>query len=145
MDIFKGYVKTKNKKCTQKFANGEKLLSLDEAKQLDEYAGIINNGIILIDIDDEKESELLMNIVEDLQINCRVYQTTRGKHFYFKNNTVKKELPITMLITCLFAVLLSDSLFALTTLPKLPFCTPKRISPYPFSTSSLFRKTASNQ
>ncbi len=28
-----------------------------------------------------------------------------------KNNTVKKELPITMLITTLFAVLLSDSLF----------------------------------
>ena len=28
-----------------------------------------------------------------------------------KNNTVKKELPITMLITCLFAVLLSDSIF----------------------------------
>lgn len=28
-----------------------------------------------------------------------------------KNNTVKKELPITMLISCLFAVLLSDNIF----------------------------------
>lgn len=90
MELFRGFVKTKNKKCTQKFANGEKLLTLEQAKQLDEYAGIINNGIILIDIDDSTQSELLMDIVEDLQINCRVYQTTRGKHFYFKNTTVKK-------------------------------------------------------
>ena len=30
---------------------------------------------------------------------------------YVKNNTVKKELPITMLITSLFAVLLSDNIF----------------------------------
>lgn len=29
-----------------------------------------------------------------------------------KNNTVKKELPITLMITCAFAVLLSDNLFA---------------------------------
>lgn len=29
-----------------------------------------------------------------------------------KNNTVKKELPITLMITCAFAVLLSDSLFS---------------------------------
>lgn len=90
MELFRGFVKTKNKKCTQKFANGEKLLTLEQAKQLDEYAGIINNGIILIDIDDSTQSELLMDIVEALQLNCRVYQTTRGKHFYFKNTTVKK-------------------------------------------------------
>ena len=90
MNLFRGYVKTKNKKCTQKFANGEKLLTLEQAQSLPEYAGIIADGIILIDIDDKKQSELLMDIVEDLQINCRVYQTTRGKHFYFKNTKVMK-------------------------------------------------------
>lgn len=90
MNLFRGYVKTKNKKCTQKFANGEKLLTLEQAQSLPEYAGIIADGIILIDIDDKKQSEILMDIVEDLQINCRVYQTTRGKHFYFKNTKVMK-------------------------------------------------------
>lgn len=90
MDLFRGFVATKNKKCMQKFANGEKLLSLEQAEQLEEYAGIIDNGIILIDVDDSEQSELLMDIVESLQINCRVYQTTRGKHFYFKNTSVKK-------------------------------------------------------
>lgn len=90
MKLFRGYVKTIDKKCTQKFANGEKLLSLNEAKRLDEYAGILADGVILIDVDDEKQSDILMDIVEELQINCRVYKTTRGRHFYFKNNGVRK-------------------------------------------------------
>jgi putative DNA primase/helicase len=90
MKLFRGYVKTKNKKCTQRFANGEKLLTLEQAQKLDEYAGIIADGIILIDIDDKEQSEILMDIVEDLQLNCRVYKTTRGKHFYFKNDGVRK-------------------------------------------------------
>lgn len=90
MNLFRGYVKTIEKKCTQKFANGEKLLSLEQAQKLDEYAGIIADDVILIDVDDEKQSDILMDIVEDLQINCRVYKTTRGRHFYFKNTNVQK-------------------------------------------------------
>ena len=90
MDLFKGYVKTKNKKCTQKFANGEKLLTLEEAQKFDEYAGILAPETILIDIDDMEQSEILMQIVEEKQLNCRVYQTTRGRHFYFKNKGVSK-------------------------------------------------------
>lgn len=88
--LFRGYVKTRNKKCTQRFANGEPLLSFEEASNLDEYAGILADNIILIDIDDDVQSEILMKTVEDLQLNCRVYKTTRGRHFYFMNNGVKK-------------------------------------------------------
>lgn len=90
MDLFRGYVKTKNKKCTQKFANGEKLLTLEQAEKLPEYAGILGDHIILVDVDDERQSEILMDIVEDLQLNCRVYKTARGRHFYFKNTNVLK-------------------------------------------------------
>lgn len=89
-DLFKGYVRTKNKKCTQKFAGGEKLLTLEQARKFDEYAGILAEGTILIDIDDQEQSGVLMDIVEDLQLNCRVIQTTRGRHFYFKNTKVAK-------------------------------------------------------
>lgn len=88
--LFRGYVKTRNKKCTQRFANGEPLLSFEEASNLDEYAGILADNIILIDIDDNVQSEILMKTVEDLQLNCRVYKTTRGRHFYFMNSGVKK-------------------------------------------------------
>lgn len=90
MILFRGYVATKNKKCLQKFANGEKLLTLEQAEKLPEYAGILADHIILVDVDDERQSEILMDIVEDLQLNCRVYKTTRGRHFYFKNTNVLK-------------------------------------------------------
>ena len=38
------------------------------------------------------------------------------KPLIVKNNTIKKEIPILMLITCLFAVLLTDSFFNINTL-----------------------------
>lgn len=90
MNLFRGYVVTKSKKCLQKFANGEKLLTLEQAQQFDEYAGILNTETVLIDVDDLAQSEILMNIVEAKQLNCRVYQTTRGRHFLFKNKGVVK-------------------------------------------------------
>ena len=85
--FFKGYVKTKNKRCTEKFKDRTDFKSLEQVQSLDEYAGILANDAVLIDIDNSEQSELLMTIVEDLQLNCRVYQTTRGKHFLFKNTT----------------------------------------------------------
>lgn len=90
MGLFKGYVPTKNKKCLMKFKDKEAkdLLTLEEARKLSEFAGILAENTVLIDIDDYDQSEILMNIVEDLQLNCRVYQTTRGKHFLFKNGSV---------------------------------------------------------
>lgn len=36
-------------------------------------------------MDDGETSDLLFGIVQDLGLKCRVYGTTRGKHFYFKN------------------------------------------------------------
>ena len=86
-ELFKGYVPTKNKKCLMPFRNksSEELKTYDDVKNLSEYAGIIHNDMVLIDIDDFEESEILMKMVEDLQLACRVYETTRGKHFFFVN------------------------------------------------------------
>ena len=90
MELFRGYVPTNKKKCTMPFKGvpSSQLMSYDEVKDLDEYAGILADDVILIDIDDKEQSEKLMDIVEDLQLNCRVYQTTRGRHFLFKNDKV---------------------------------------------------------
>lgn len=85
-------MKTKDKECIEKFKNvpASKLHTLEEAKTFPEYAGILSDDVILIDIDDEKQSEIMMDIVEEYQLNCRVYQTTRGKHFVFRNDGVDK-------------------------------------------------------
>lgn len=87
-ELFKGYVPTRNKECLMKFKNKSKneLKSLREVRKLSEYAGILNDNTILVDVDDFDQSEILMNIVEDLQLRCRVYETTRGKHFLFMND-----------------------------------------------------------
>ena len=86
--LFKGYVKTKEKKCIMPFKgkSADELLNLRDVAKLDEYAGILNDNSILIDVDDYDQSEIMMQIVEDLQLACRVYETTRGKHFLFKND-----------------------------------------------------------
>ena len=89
MELFKGYIRTKNKKSMDKF-KGVPLKSLKDVQNLKEYAGILADGIILIDVDDAAQAEILMEIVEANQINCRVYQTTRGKHFVFQNSGVMK-------------------------------------------------------
>ncbi len=87
---YKGYVKTRDKKCAEKFKNRTDFKTLEQVQHLDEYAGILSNDAVLIDVDDGDQAEVLMNIVEDLQLNCRVYQTTRGKHFVFKNSKIEK-------------------------------------------------------
>lgn len=90
MQLFKGYVETKDKKCIEKFKGRTDFKSLEQVKSLHEYAGILGDETILIDIDDQEQAELLMDIVEEKQLDCRVYQTTRGKHFLFKNTGIEK-------------------------------------------------------
>jgi len=86
--FFKGYVETKDKKCIEKFKNRTDFKTYRQVKSLPEFAGILDTDTILIDIDDFEQSELLFQIVKDHQLKCRVYETTRGKHFLFKNTTV---------------------------------------------------------
>ena len=71
--LYRGYVKTNGKSSLDKFKNG-----------------VLRDDVILIDVDDEENSEKLMNLVEEKQLNCKVYQTSRGKHFVFKNKGVTK-------------------------------------------------------
>jgi putative DNA primase/helicase len=88
--FFKGYVETRNKTCVEKFKGRTDFKTLEQVQSLPEYAGILSKEAILIDVDDAEQAEILMNIVEAKQLNCRVYQTTRGKHFLFKNTSINK-------------------------------------------------------
>ena len=87
MQLYKGYVPTKDKKCLMPFKNAtaDELLSFEQVKNLPEYAGILSDETILVDVDDMEQSAILLNIVESLNLKCRVYTTSRGRHFLFKN------------------------------------------------------------
>ena len=88
VEIFRGYVPTKEKTPTQKFKEegGYSLLSLEEVQDLDEYAGILNDQFVVMDVDDSVEADKTYEIVKMLGLNIRVVKTTRGKHFIFKKS-----------------------------------------------------------
>lgn len=88
--LYKGYIKTKGKKAIEAFKDKKKYRTYDEVKDLDGFGGVLAEDTILIDIDDTEQSEILMNIVEELQLDCRVYQTSRGRHFLFKNHSITR-------------------------------------------------------
>lgn len=92
MDLFKGYVRTNGKVATEPFKNlpDNELRTLAGVKNLNSYAGVLADDTVLIDVDNFDESEKFLEIVEKNELLCRVYETKRGKHFYFKNNGISR-------------------------------------------------------
>ena len=86
--LYKGFVPTSQKKSTMSFKDKDSsdLLTLEEAQKFSEYAGILADDTVLIDIDDEAQSKVLINIVKSLGLSCKVLATTRGAHFLFKTD-----------------------------------------------------------
>lgn len=88
--LYKGFIETKGKASVEKLKNRTKWKTYEEVKNLSGFGGVLADDTILIDIDDSEQSEILMNIVEDLQLDCKVLCTSRGKHFLFKNHTIAR-------------------------------------------------------
>ena len=88
--LYKGFIETKGKASIEKLKNRTKWKTYDEVKNLNGFGGVLSDDTILIDIDDSDQSEILMNIVEELQLDCKVLCTSRGKHFLFKNHTIAR-------------------------------------------------------
>ena len=85
-ELYKGYIITKNKKSIMSYKDSNNLLSYEDVKDLEEYAGVLADDVVLIDVDDMEQSKKLFNIVKDLQLLCKVYQSRKGMHFLFKND-----------------------------------------------------------
>lgn len=88
--MIKGYIYTKGKKPLA----GECLTHPDytphpEPPQHGDYAGVLNDDIVKVDIDDVERFQKAIKMVNDLNINCNILETTRGGHLYFKNSGLK--------------------------------------------------------
>lgn len=59
-DLYKGYIKTKNKQAAEKFKDRTDFKTLNEVSPLPEYAGILEKDTMFIDIDDPDQSEILI-------------------------------------------------------------------------------------
>ena len=85
MDFYKGYLITKNKVSNEPRKGRTDFPSLESVKNLPEYAGVLADGIILVDFDDPDQAAAALSIVTDLQIPCRAIKTTRGIHMLFSS------------------------------------------------------------
>ena len=88
--LYKGYVETKGKQSIEKLKGRTKFKNYEEVKDLNGFGGILADDTILIDIDDADQSNILMTIVEEYQLDCKVYCTSRGRHFLFKNTEIQR-------------------------------------------------------
>lgn len=88
--FFKGYVKTQNKKCVERYKDRTDFKTLEQVQSLPEYAGILAEDAILVDIDDMEQSQILFNICEGEDVRCRILESRSGMHFLFKNSKVEK-------------------------------------------------------
>ena len=105
-DFYRGYIITNDKKSTMKFKNKD-VLTYDQVKDLPEYAGVLNDNAVLVDIDDKygsirgrKLSDVLLDIVEDLQLKCRIHESRGGIHLLFKNNGVHNKCITEKTLAC---------------------------------------------
>ena len=90
------YIELKSKKPISKL---EDYKTLNEVKNKESYGRILEDNELIIDIDSQKESEKLLEIVKSENIGTRVYKTSRGMHFLFNNpyevkNAIHSNTPI---------------------------------------------------
>lgn len=80
---------TKDKKSIEKFKGVATLKTLEQVQSLPEFAGVMAEDSILVDIDDMEQSNLLLDICDKEGIRCKVLQSRSGMHFLFKNTKIK--------------------------------------------------------
>lgn len=91
VDIVKGYIKTIGKKPIETYRKKKEFYTYDYIRKAGgDFAGILADGMVQIDVDDEKEANLVKNIVTDQKLSCAILKTTRGLHFYFRNKDLNK-------------------------------------------------------
>lgn len=85
-NLYKGFIPTNGKKPLMAFKDksSSELLTLEQAQKFPEYAGVLAEDTILVDIDTEEETEILLNIVKAKQLRCKVLKSRKGGHFLFK-------------------------------------------------------------
>lgn len=88
------------KRATHGFKDGVGAKSWDEVKDFDNIAVIVPKGYIVLDFDTTSDAEIMLKIVNELDLKCRVMKTTRGIHCWFKadeeapKNFIKNRLAI---------------------------------------------------
>ena len=86
MRYHRGYIRCNGKRSVDKFKDvpDDGLRTLEQARTYDSYAGVLAPGIVLLDFDIREHSEIAYDIIADMGLNCRIYQSNKGYHFLFR-------------------------------------------------------------
>jgi len=71
------------KKPNVKEVNDESAQSYSDISKLDDYGATLNPQTIMVDIDDMVQAKRVQKILEKLNVNCVIIQTSNGMHFHF--------------------------------------------------------------
>jgi len=83
-NLYRGFIRcNSDKTAAQPYKDGEPLLTLEEAQKFESYAGVMNENVVMVDLDDSGHAERLRKAVEFYKIHCRITKTRRGMHFTF--------------------------------------------------------------
>lgn len=82
--------------------NGKSSYTFDDLKEWDQYWGFeIPQNVVVVDSDTQEESDILLQVIREKQLNCYISKSSRGYHFYFRiptdlkiGNGVNKAVPI---------------------------------------------------
>lgn len=73
------------KRATHGFKDGVGAKKWDEVKDFDNVALIVPKPFIVLDFDTASDAQIMLEIIEALDLKCRVMKTTRGIHVWFKS------------------------------------------------------------
>lgn len=73
------------KRATHKFKDGIGAKTWEEAKTFDNVAAIVPKPFIVLDFDTKTDADIMLDIIEALDLKCRVMRTTRGIHVWFRS------------------------------------------------------------
>lgn len=79
----------------ESYRQKKKLKTFDQVSNIpngyNSIVGVLAPDIVLIDVDNAEQGEKLWEILENMEIDCPVIETTKGYHFLFRNNGMYKK------------------------------------------------------
>ena len=90
-----------DKKPTEKLSNGGH--PLEEVKEYANIGMLVPEPYIILDFDSKSDAEIMLQIARDENLQCRIMQTTRGYHFWFKSEKPWKNFKKTRLAIGIYA------------------------------------------
>ncbi len=91
------------KRATHGFKDGEGAKDWKMVKDFDNVGLIVPKPFIVLDFDTKSDADIMLQIIESLNLKCRVMKTTRGIHVWFRSEEPWKNFKKTRLAIGIFS------------------------------------------